>query len=57
MQAAKRRAVQELLFFASLGDMRRCQRIVRLWNLVVSLTRRNCVFSRLTGKLEVALLE
>ena len=48
MQAAKRRAVQELLFFASLGDMRRCQRIVRLWNLVVSLTRRDCVFLRLT---------
>ena len=35
-QAAKRRAVTELLFFASVGDMRRCQRIVRIWNLIVS---------------------
>lgn len=25
----------ELLFFASVGDLRRCQRIVRLWNLKV----------------------
>ena len=35
MQAARRRAVTELLFFASVGDLRRCQRIVRLWNLKV----------------------
>ncbi len=34
-QAAKRRAITELLFFASVGDLRRCQRIVRLWNLDV----------------------
>ena len=34
-QAAKRRAVTELLFFASVGDLRRCQRIVRLWKLKV----------------------
>lgn len=36
MQAAKRRAITELLFFASVGDLRRCQRIVRLWKLKVS---------------------
>lgn len=34
-QAARRRAITELLFFASVGDTRRCQRIVRLWNLDV----------------------
>ncbi|KAL4538986.1 hypothetical protein Ndes2526B_g02745 [Nannochloris sp. 'desiccata'] len=34
--AAKRRAITELLFFASVGDVRRCQRIVRIWNLIVS---------------------
>ncbi|CAK0733933.1 hypothetical protein CVIRNUC_000357 [Coccomyxa viridis] len=38
--AAKRRAITELLFFASVGDLRRCQRIVRLWKLQVSDT--NC---------------
>lgn len=35
-QAARRRAITELLFFASVGDSRRCQRIVRLWNLQAS---------------------
>lgn len=34
--AARRRAITELLFFASTGDLARCQRIVRLWNLKVS---------------------
>jgi len=34
--AAKRRAVAELLFFASVGDLKRCQRIIRIWNLDVS---------------------
>lgn len=34
--AARRRAVTELLFFASVGDLKRCQRIVRLWSLQVS---------------------
>ena len=38
LQAAKRRAVQELLFFASVGDLRRCERIVRLWKLEVRLS-------------------
>jgi hypothetical protein len=33
--AAKRRAVTELLFFASVGDLARCQRIARLWKLKV----------------------
>lgn len=36
IQAARRRAITELLFFASSGDLRRCQRITRLWNLKVS---------------------
>ena len=35
VQAARRRAITELLFFASVGDIRRCQRIVRIWNLQV----------------------
>lgn len=39
LQAAKRRAVQELLFFASVGDLRRCERITRLWHLEVRLNR------------------
>lgn len=34
-QAAKRSATTELLFFASVGDLRRCQRIIRLWKLDV----------------------
>jgi hypothetical protein len=35
-QAAKRRAITELLFFASVGDVRRMQRIVRIWGLVIA---------------------
>lgn len=35
LQAAKRRAITELLFFACVGDIKRCQRIVKLWNLNV----------------------
>lgn len=38
-QAAQRRAITELLFFACVGDLKRCQRIVRLWNLKVRLAR------------------
>jgi hypothetical protein len=34
-QAARRRAITELLFFASVGDMKRCERIARIWNLQV----------------------
>ncbi|KFM24164.1 Dual specificity protein kinase splA [Auxenochlorella protothecoides] len=34
--AAQRRAITELLFFACVGDLKRCQRIVRLWNLKVA---------------------
>lgn len=34
--AARRRAITELLFFASVGDVRRCQRIARIWNLKVA---------------------
>lgn len=40
LQAARRRAITELLFFASVGDLRRCQRIVRIWNLNVRPVRR-----------------
>mmetsp|Transcript_5414 Transcript_5414/g.13711 ORF Transcript_5414/g.13711 Transcript_5414/m.13711 type:complete len:318 (-) Transcript_5414:513-1466(-) len=31
--AAQRRAVTELLFFASIGDLKRCERIVQVWSL------------------------
>lgn len=34
-QAARRRAITELLFFSSVGDLRRCQRICQMWNLEV----------------------
>lgn len=46
-QAAKRRAITELLFFASVGDLRRCQRIIRLWQLDVS-DRTCCDYDRRT---------
>lgn len=36
MQAARRKAISELLFFASVGDLKRCQRIIQQWNLQVS---------------------
>jgi hypothetical protein len=35
-QAAKRQALSELLFFASVGDLMRCKAIVKLWNIEVS---------------------
>lgn len=35
-QAARRRAVTELMFFASVGDLKRVERIVKLWKLNVS---------------------
>ena len=34
-QAARRRAVTELLFFASVGDIKRVERIAKLWKLDV----------------------
>ena len=43
VQAAKRRAITELLFFASVGDLRRCQRIVRIWNLQARSVARRCL--------------
>ena len=43
VQAAKRRAITELLFFASVGDLRRCQRIVRIWNLQARGVARRCL--------------
>jgi hypothetical protein len=36
MQAAKRRAVAELIFFAGTNDSRRCKQIVATWNIDVS---------------------
>jgi hypothetical protein len=33
--AAKRQAITELLFFASVGDLRRCKKIIAAWNLQV----------------------
>eukprot|EP00955_Chlamydomonas_euryale_P051410 354861-Chlamydomonas_euryale.AAC.19 len=33
--AAKRQAITELLFFASVGDLHRCRKIVQAWNLKV----------------------
>lgn len=38
-QAARRRAVTELMFFASVGDLKRVERIVKLWKLNVSWER------------------
>ena len=36
IQAARRRAVTELMFFASVGDVKRINRIVAMWKLKVS---------------------
>ena len=36
LQAARRRAVTELLFFASVGDIKRVERIAAMWNLKVA---------------------
>lgn len=55
MQAAKRRAVTELLFFASVGDLRRCQRIVRIWKLDVK-DKTCCDYDRRTPMYVVSLL-
>lgn len=33
--AAKRQAITELLFFASVGDLHRCKKIVHAWSLPV----------------------
>ena len=35
-QAARRRAITELLFFASVGNLQQVQHIVKKWNLDVS---------------------
>lgn len=34
--AARRQAITELLFFASVGDLYRCKKIVASWGLNVS---------------------
>ncbi|KAK9810812.1 hypothetical protein WJX73_009202 [Symbiochloris irregularis] len=34
--AAQRRAITELLFFCSVGDVRRCERLCKLWHLKLS---------------------
>ena len=36
LKAARRKAISELLFFASIGDLKRCQRLCRQWNISVS---------------------
>lgn len=41
LQAAQRRAITELLFFCSVGDVRRCQRLCTLWHMQVTLFSRN----------------
>lgn len=33
--AARRQAITELLFFASAGDVDRCQKLVEIWGLEV----------------------
>ena len=43
VQAAKRRAITELLFVASGGDQRRCQRIVRIWTRQARGVARRCL--------------
>jgi hypothetical protein len=35
-QAAKRRAVGELIFFAGTNDLHRCQQMCQVWNIDVS---------------------
>ena len=34
--AAKRQATGELLFFASVGDVSRCSKLIQMWGLKVS---------------------
>eukprot|EP00192_Tetraselmis_astigmatica_P011618 CAMPEP_0117674136 /NCGR_PEP_ID=MMETSP0804-20121206/14867_1 /TAXON_ID=1074897 /ORGANISM="Tetraselmis astigmatica, Strain CCMP880" /LENGTH=365 /DNA_ID=CAMNT_0005482965 /DNA_START=424 /DNA_END=1518 /DNA_ORIENTATION=+ len=46
--AALRRAVTELLFFASVGDLTRCRRIVTLWNLKVDDPTQCCDYDKRT---------
>lgn len=33
LQAARRRAVGELIFFAGVNDLRRCKQIANTWNI------------------------
>ena len=49
-RAARRRAITELLFFASVGDLRRCKRIVRLWNLKVGAVLGSCSERAVLGR-------
>lgn len=37
MQAARRRAIGELIFFAGTNDLRRCKQIASVWNIKVGL--------------------
>jgi len=36
LQAAKRRAIAELIFFAGTNDQRRCKQLAATWNIDVS---------------------
>jgi hypothetical protein len=36
VQAAKRRAIAELIFFAGTNDQRRCKQLAATWNIDVS---------------------
>jgi hypothetical protein len=38
IQAAKRRAIAELIFFAGTNDQRRCKQLAATWNIDVSLS-------------------
>ena len=40
--AAQRQAITELLFFASVGDVKRCKRICATWTIDVSLLVHKC---------------
>lgn len=35
-QAARRRAIGELIFFAGVNDLRRCRQIAQTWNIKVT---------------------
>lgn len=37
--AARRQAITELLFFASVGDLPRCKKLCRTWSIQVGLLR------------------
>lgn len=52
--AARRQAITELLFFASVGDLLRCQKICATWKIDVSSQALRLCFA--VGRLPVCLL-